>query len=161
MIASFWEEIFKYGDQVKREHGIDSPEYKTVRELDRRMQEVYDKHNKLTEEVLETKGENLHMKLLLGIKDLHVDRDDEGYRYRIGNNHFETPAEVLQFIIDDRNKKFDMMLTVFDDILLQSVECSAIALFNKACADFHEEMDARKPYAKKQFRYRLQKEESE
>lgn len=161
MIADFWNEIFRFGDEIKAEYGSASPQYLTLRELDRRLQRVYDQHEKLTEEVMDKPIEGKAGELISTIKDLKHLQDDEGDRYMIGHYHFETISEVLQFIIKDRNNMYDKLLDMMDDELMKAVEEPAINLFNRACADFHAELDAGKPGLRKAFKRDLLKGESE
>lgn len=161
MIADFWNELFALGDEMKEEYGINSPEYKTVKEMDRRFQAVYDKHNKLTKAVLDKSLNDIDVKELLNIKDLMILKDDKETRYRIGHHYFETPGEVMQYIIDDRNKSYNVLWSMFDEALTKAVEYSANKLYNKACADFHEELDKKKALARKTFKLNLLKEQSQ
>ena len=161
MIADFWNELFRIGDTIKAEYGINSPQYETVRMIDMQMQRVYDKHNALTEEVLDKPIEGRAGELISTIKDLKHLQDDEGDRYMIGQYHFETPAEVMEFIINDRNSKYDKLISMMDDMMMKAVEESAINLFNKACADFHEALDGTKPMIRKVFKQELLKEQRE
>lgn len=86
-------------------------------------------------------------------------KDDEGYRYELDRFHtFETPAEVFAYIIKDRNDKYTSLLNMYDDTIFDAVEQSALGIYNKACADFHETIDAEKPTIRRKFRERVLKE---
>lgn len=158
MIADAWNELMKLGDEVKEEYGADSEAYKVLREYDRRLQKIYDRHNRLTDEVLKKPCGSYADAEILGIKGCKVLKDDEGYRYSVGHYHFETAAEVLDFIIKDRNNRYDELVNQFVDALMDSVESAAIGLFNRANADFHEALDLSKPQIRRQFKVKLQRE---
>ena len=158
MIGAVFNEIFNMGDEVKAEKGPDSEAYKTIHELDRRIQAVYDRETALTREVLCKPPEGEDDMLVGMIDGLTVIRDDEGFRYRIDAKTCETPSEVLMYIIRDRNQKYRGLIKLVDDIIFKSVEQSAIRLYNRACADFHEAMDIEKPILRRAFREKVMKE---
>ena len=158
MIGAIWNEIFKMGDEVKNEYGAGSDAYKVIHELDNRIQRVYDRKNALTREVIGVPLDGPDGDLLKEVKGLKVVRDDEGYRYMIDGVTCETPAEVLDYLIHDRNLKYNSLMTRFTDVLFSSVEQSSIKLFNHANADFHDAMDDGVPKACESFR---KKKESE
>ena len=158
MIGDIWNEIFRMGDEVKKEYGAGSDAYKVIHELDNRIQRVYDRKNALTREVIGVPLDGPDGDLLKEVKGLKVVRDDEGYRFIIDGITCETPAEVLDYLIRDRNQKYSSLMTRFTDVLFASVEQSSIKLFNHANADFHDAMDDGVPKACDSFR---RKKESE
>jgi len=152
MVSDFWNELFRMGDDVKAEYGADSSEYAVIRELDRRLQKVYDKKNALTVEVLKAPPENVAEEIVHSIRGLKVTNDGSDLRFEIAPYvHCDTLAEVLQYIVDDRNRRYDALFRLFDDAMLRSVEEAAHNLFNKASADFHEALDESKPKVRKKF----------
>lgn len=147
-----WEELFKLGDEIKKEHGTASLQYEIIRELDRRLQRVYDERNEITEELLEAPCETSSEKLVAKIRGLKVLKDGDDIRYEInGTNHFDTAAEVLEFMIQDYNKRYTRLLKYYEDAMTEAVECSAHALYNRACADFHEAIEKAEPKIRQKF----------
>ena len=158
MVGAIWNEIFKMGDEVKAQYGAKSDAYKVIHELDDRIQRVYDQKNALTREVIGVPLDGPDGNLLKNVKGLKVVRDDEGYRFIIDGITCETPAEVLDYLIQDRNTKYNGLLTRYEDALFNSVERTSIRLFNRANANFHEELEEELPKLRTAFRNRKESE---
>ncbi|MBQ6501216.1 MAG: hypothetical protein IJI87_07580 [Mogibacterium sp.] len=151
MIGAIWDELFKMGDEVKKKCGADSEAYSVLHELDRRIQAVYDEKNALTEEVINKKPENESDMLVGMINGLKVEKDDEGYRYRLGSNSFETPAEVLKYMITDYNLRYATLQKLYEDMFFEAVEQTAYNMYKRGCAEFHEMIDTNKPRIRTKF----------
>lgn len=152
MVGDMWQALFKYGDEIKKEYGVNSPQYEVIHELDRRFQAVYDKRNRLTREVLTAPAADVDDAIVKSIKGLKVVNDGDGLRYELNScTHFDTLAEALDYIVRDYNNKYACLFKLFEDAAFKSFEASTAAMFNRASADFHEEFDRRKPQIRKKF----------
>lgn len=152
MIGDMWNALFKYGDEIKEKYGANSPQYEVIHELDRRFQQVYDKRNRLTREVLTAPAADVDDAIVKSIKGLKVVNDGDGLRYELNSyTHFDTLAEALDYIVRDYNKRYASLFKLFEDAAFKAYEASTTAMFNRASADFHEEFDRRKPLIRKKF----------
>ena len=158
MIGAFWQELFTLTDAVKKEYGVDSDEYRILKELDNRFQRVYDQKNAITHEVIGVPLDGPEGALLKEVDGLRVTRDDEGFRYLIDGVTCDTPAEVLFYLIRDRNRRYESLMSKYEDAIFNAIERTSIKLFNHANADFHEAMDEEIPKARKAFREKIVKE---
>ena len=159
MLNAIWNVIFQTGDECKKKYGVDSNEDRLVHLISDRIQRVYDEKNIITEGYLEAPIENDQDRLAAMVKGLKVLKDDEGLRYSIGKfNHFESKAEVLAYVIDEYNHAYNRLADLYDEMIFRAVEESALGLYNKACADFHEAIDKEKPIVRRAFREKLIKE---
>lgn len=111
MIAAFWNVLFTYGDQIKKNKGWESPEYKTYDDVCKILQFAYDQGEKYKEVAFEIKPKTADEAQIMKITGLSifVDPQDGGYMYELDGRHFDTPSEVIQALIDDRDFNYSRL----------------------------------------------------
>lgn len=111
MISAFWDALFKYGDQIKKNKGWESVEYKTYDEVCKILQFVYDQGERYKEVKFDFQPRTPDEAQVFDITGLgiYVDPQDGDYMYELDGRHFDTPSELIQAIIDDREYKYSRM----------------------------------------------------
>lgn len=148
MISKFWDEIFKLGDKYKKEHGRDSVEYTVLGEIKKTLMKVYDKGNadamKL-EKALYTNDEP-GRDLLEAVDGIAFfkDRNDNDNFYEIdGAFHFDSTTEVLQYIVDERNRRYTNLYSCAVNEFTQALKEERDAEIERETKRITEEYGAR------------------
>lgn len=99
MIGRFLNAMFDYGDQAKAEGNEEK--YKIIQNIQDMIQIVYDEGTEFRSYVRDYKPKNKVEEIILSVPDLEVyhDKTDDSYYYEIDDRHFDTPEEVVKYII--------------------------------------------------------------
>lgn len=110
MIGKFFDVLFKYADRVKASG--DMERLKIVHEIEDILQTAYDLGTSASSVIVDYKGRNALEKLVVSIPDIVVYRDKSDdtiwyeleYEYKgtMGRRRFDTPEEVIKYLIDFR-----------------------------------------------------------
>lgn len=118
MISKFWDELFRLGDEYRETYGGDSVQYQVLTDIKNVLQDVYDTGNECAENVTDFLNDESNRDKGRGIisqlSGLHAfnDKQDGREYYEIdGMLHFDTIAEVLEYIIEDRNRHYKRIKT--------------------------------------------------
>ena len=108
MISKFFDELFDFADKTKEEKKSSSPEYKTVRQIIDLLQRVYDKGDSYSDDELTRKPTTKAEEIVFSIPGVVVyeDKQDGTLCYEIDHNHYDSAAEVITHIIDDRRRRY-------------------------------------------------------
>lgn len=108
MIGKFWSVLFKYADQTKKMYGVTSEQYKTVQEIEDLLQQVYDEgiQYEIDMDMRPTCKEEA---IAFTITGLERHTDGEHLFYELDGRHFDTPKEVLEYVIKDREREYRYM----------------------------------------------------
>ena len=111
MISAFWDALFKYGDDLKKRKGFDSNEYKVYNDICKMLQIAYDNGEKYKEVKFDFQPRTPDEAQIFDITGLgiFVDPNDGDYMYELDKRHFDTPSEVIQALIDDRELRYSRM----------------------------------------------------
>lgn len=142
MIATFWDKLFEYGDKVKKEYGIKSPQYETVHEIEDILQEAFDECNRIKDvEVLDAKPKDkLEMLIFEKLPEVTICEDRDGYYYMLDGQHFETSSEVLDYIIKDRRHKYKQMNARYNNKFKQACAQMVKELYNDTKQKFMDSL---------------------
>lgn len=142
MEATFWNKLFEYADRVKAMYGINSAQYKTVHEIEDILQEAHDECNRITDvETLERKPTNEFEKYIFReMPELRIYKDQDGYYYSLDTSHFETPAEVLNYIIKDRRNKYKRMNEMYNTAYRKACTHMVSKLYNETKDEFMKDL---------------------
>lgn len=102
MIGLIYDKLFKYGDQLKaegREH-----DRAIVHECQRLIHEAFYEAEKVARLVEDKEPESMIEKYVLSIPGIQVYHDviDSVYWYELNGQHFDSPGEVLKYMINVR-----------------------------------------------------------
>ena len=104
MISRFWDALFEYGDLL-REQGRED-DRKVLEEVYTILQTVYDKGTS-AQIVIKDKIPQTDLEaFVLSIKDItvYLDRQDNSFYYELDNQHFDSPEEVMNYLLECRTK---------------------------------------------------------
>lgn len=102
MIAKFWDEIFNLCDEYAEKKNYHDREI--VRAVGEKLQKAYDDGIEFAKVIKNKKPENEAEKYVLSIPDIKVyhDNTDDTYFYDLDGKHFDSPEEVLKYMIEYR-----------------------------------------------------------
>lgn len=102
MIARFWDALFDYGDMLHEQGRED--DHKVLEEVYDILQRVYDNGIKSQMVIKDKMPESKLEEFVLSIKDIIVYQDgqDFSYYYDLDGHHFDTPEEVMNYLVAQR-----------------------------------------------------------
>lgn len=130
MIARFWDALFDYADEAKRNK--DRTRYEICHEIQNLLQEAYDKGIERRSAIKDYKPGIRREKLpaieriVISIPDIEIyrDKNDAKYYFELDGRHFDYPEEVLFYLIDYRSNEAIKQIADFRATFLKAVQDS-------------------------------------
>ena len=124
MISKFFDILFDFGDEAKEKYGKKSPEYLTVRKITDALQKVYDDGVRWNDSDLDRKPKSKAEAIAFGIKQIKVyeDMEDGDTCYEIDNKHFDSPTEVIEYILEDRAANYSAIKKLCFDTMQKTLK---------------------------------------
>jgi hypothetical protein len=115
MIGKFWDMLFAYADKAKANG--DKERYEIVQEIETMLQTAYDLGVSSSSVIVDYRGRGDMERLILSIPDIRVyhDKTDDTVWYELdfeyeehgGTRRFDTPQEVIKYLIQYRAKSLN------------------------------------------------------
>ena len=104
MINLIYEKLFAYGDKLAEEKN--EPARKVVHECQRLVHEAFVESEKMAKVIVDRKPKDAIEEFVLSIPDIKVlyDTLDSQYYYELDDWHFDSPREVLKYVIECRTR---------------------------------------------------------
>ena len=141
MIATFYDKLFAYADKVKGKYGKESKEYKIAKEIEDILQGAYDENNQFDGNTLDKKPTNdIEAYVFDRLPEVKVFHDNDGYYYEIDGHHKDTPSEVLDYVLKDRDNAYRNMALVYEKACSKAVSRFKKKLEDTLLKEFEESL---------------------
>lgn len=103
MISKFWDALFRYADELKKNGNM--AELKTVHKVEDLLQKAWDDGEKYKSYVIDFEPRSELEEAVLSIPGITVWEDTDGtFFYELDRKHFDTPTDVFKYLVETRNK---------------------------------------------------------
>ena len=143
MVSKFFDELFTMADEAKKNRGFQSTEYKTIRRVIDTLQRIYDDGTEYSDDKLDRNPESVAENIVFGIPHLNIyeDKQDNTLCYEIDNHHYDTPHEVLDYIIQDRAQKYNALRSNHENVVGKIYKLILPQLYQECMKDFSKKAE--------------------
>lgn len=116
MVSKFFDKLFELADEAKERARDNNPkakyatseEYKTIKRVIDTLQNIYDEGIRFDDKHFDEKPKTSAEAIVFGIKQIKIfeDEQDGDICYEIDNKHFDSPTEVMDYILIDRANEY-------------------------------------------------------